>query len=151
MTTATIAAVNDIVKDGISAPVSGPVQLPAGTYWVGDLCYVISDDDWSSRVCKTYYRDVAVKLGSGETALIYGTVTGDGNYRTSKNFSLGVDSGSLGIIPKSAVDKYMAELSVDRGDAVVARGAEIVFTTEFICKQDRDNRLILLGDLKIYL
>ena len=144
MTTA-IIKVNDIVKDGISAPVTGPVILPPGQYWVGDLGYVISDGEWYSRVCKTYYKDAAVTLESGDTALLFGTVKGDGLYRTSRAFWLSVDSGSIGILPLSAIDE--SDPALTKHD----RGAVVTFPAEFTCEQQRDDNLLLLGDVEVYL
>ena len=144
MTTATIN-VNEIVKDGISAPVKGPALLPPGQYWVGDLGYVISDGEWASRVCKTYYKDCAVTLESGDTALLFCTVKGDGLYRTSRGFWLGVDSGSIGILPLSAIDESAPALTK------YDRGAVVTFPEEFTCEQQRDDNLLLFGDVKIYL
>lgn len=32
-------------------------KLPAGTYYVGDLCYILADDDYDEIVCSFEYGD----------------------------------------------------------------------------------------------
>ena len=124
----------------------GSDELPAGEYWIGDLGYVINDGQWFTRVCKTYYKDATVLLEDGHTALIYGTVKGDGHYKTSREFSLGVDSGSLGIMPLDALDREDIAIGMN-----FDRGAVVEFPDSFICEQKRDDDLLAFGEIEIYL
>ena len=136
----------DAVRDGVSGPIRGPIELPAGEYWIGDLGYVIKDGQWFTRVCKTYYKDAAVLLEDGHTALIYGSVKGDGHYKTSRDFGLGVDSGSLSIMPLNALDREDIAIGMN-----FDRGAVVEFPDSFICEQKRDDDLLVFGEIEIYL
>ena len=41
-------SVDDINAVGkVCVPFNGPMKLEAGEYWIGDLGYVLSDNDWS--------------------------------------------------------------------------------------------------------
>ena len=72
-------------------------SLPAGKYWVGDLCYVIDDDTWQDRVCNESFdeqgRSLDVKLDVPGGVLVIGhTAYGDGLYEGSDGFDYPVDS-----------------------------------------------------------
>jgi hypothetical protein len=79
-------------------------SLPAGTYWVGDLCYVMHDC-WD-EVCDLLFegRDDhgcnqgVFRLKDGRQFAMYNTQYGDGEYRDNKSLKYAVDSGSLGCI-----------------------------------------------------
>lgn len=68
--------------------------MPAGRYWVGDLCYVL-DDVWDEvwRLC-----DGVHTLADGRRVAIFSTVHGDGIYDDDDGNEYAVDSGSLGCI-----------------------------------------------------
>ena len=85
------------------------MTMPAGRYYVGDLCYVISDDSVWSEICEltmpynpetkeTDYRDGEFTLKDGRRFANFGTVYGDGTYRSSIGTDHCVDSGSIGCI-----------------------------------------------------
>jgi hypothetical protein len=83
---------------------SNSVKVPAGKYWLGDPCYVIEADDWS-KVCEAFYADenrgksiVRVDLGNGNLVVLCQTAWGDGEYRSSKNHVIPVDSGTIGLV-----------------------------------------------------
>lgn len=121
--------------------------LPAGRYWIGDLCYVMDDP----------FRDKHLDLIIGETArqngvpfggilngkfevngITYGefsTEYGDGGYAYDVDHMFGakvidgandvsVDSGTIGIIPFEAI-KDLAEAK--------RLGIVVEFTSEFEC------------------
>lgn len=100
--------------------------MKAGTYYVGDLCYMISD--WDS-VCDVIIKDARVLSGEFKTTkgipfANYGTAHGDGSYYAEGTYSyLGVDSGSIGCV----------ELSLVGGDEDRARrmGTVVEFTNDF--------------------
>ncbi len=81
------------------------MKLKAGTYWVGDLCYLIEDQkDWD-QVVKFMFGDDGnkpkygvFKLKGAEGA-IFGTAYGDGVYHDQLGNEYGVDSGTLGLFP----------------------------------------------------
>lgn len=79
--------------------------LPAGEYWVGDLCHVLSDECWKEVCERPIEDDDADGAGDGVYRLndgrLYGIVSvdGDGRYRTNlRNRQVSVDSGTVGCI-----------------------------------------------------
>lgn len=78
--------------------------MPAGRYYIGDLCYVMHDE-WK-EVCDLFYPPGVSGRGvEGEFALkdgrrfaSFSTAYGDGEYRSSVNTLHSVDSGSIGCI-----------------------------------------------------
>jgi hypothetical protein len=78
------------------------MTMPAGTYWVGDLCYVLSDEDWD-EVCELTIHGNTCLSGEfsfkdGRKFAMYSTEWGDGEYHDQAGFSYSVDSGSIGCI-----------------------------------------------------
>lgn len=75
-------------------------QFPAGEYYVGDLCYVMTpewDELWEIR----WYPDTHLEgelTVQNKRIFIASTAYGDGNFDSNSGHSFGVDSGSLGII-----------------------------------------------------
>ena len=90
--------------------------MPAGRYYVGDLCYVI-DDAWS-EVCDLMFagkgnNEGQFTLKDGRKFVIYGTRWGDGTYDSNVGTQHSVDAGVIGAILESECDKkyeHIAEL-----------------------------------------
>lgn len=137
MTTKTMQGSKLIRHDAVSTPIKGAIRLDPGRYWIGDLCYVLSDEDWD-RACKDYYPDMAVRLICGEVAYLF-TTYGDGNHPSSDGRWLHVDSGTIGIVPASVVTTG------------VEYGAVKVFREPFVCGIDKARDLLAFGDFKINL
>jgi hypothetical protein len=85
-------------------------MMQAGKYYIGDLCYVMSDDDWN-EVCEL--TTVGNKCIEGEFTLkdgrrfaMYGTRWGDGCYKDQYGNSYGVDSGTIGCILEEHINTY---------------------------------------------
>jgi hypothetical protein len=77
------------------------MTLPAGEYWVGDLCYVLGDR-WDD-VCKLIINgqdcvDGEFTLPDGTRFASYGTAWGDGLYNDDLYNSYGVDAGLIGCV-----------------------------------------------------
>lgn len=86
--------------------------LPAGCYWIGDLCYVFPDKGpmgnyWDKIIEKndcftkgqlTEFDEGKIKIWADDTAF------GDGVYPSNINFNFPVDAGLLGIIPEETVE-----------------------------------------------
>ena len=78
-------------------------KLPAGTYYVGDLCYLIPDSDWADLLEATSYLESedgffnvnGVKFFSSSTAW------GDGRYLDQSGREYPVDAGLIGCYPYS--------------------------------------------------
>jgi hypothetical protein len=75
-------------------------KMPAGKYYVGDLCYVI-DKEWS-EVCELTLdkRGRSIEgthtLKDGRKFAMFGTAYGDGYYRDQEGQGYSVDSGTIG-------------------------------------------------------
>ena len=82
-------------------------MMKAGTYYLGDLCYVLHDE-WD-EVCSIIIDDNRCldgefTLKDGRRFAIYGTAYGDGTYKDQSGNEYGVDSGSIGCILLSDID-----------------------------------------------
>lgn len=82
-------------------------KLPAGTYYVGDLCYVVPDDDWlefCDRMFPEGYPVGGVKeMADGINYADFCTKYGDGVFWDNRGSFYFVDSGSIGCIPVCAL------------------------------------------------
>ena len=116
-------------------------KLPAGTYWIGDPCYVITP--WTQWLEDEYFDNV------GELFFNYNDLTicamdtegGDGNYPTNGYGHVGVDAGMISAIPLEALkDKKISELENDG----------------FVVKMKRDftvgyhDGTIIFGNVEVY-
>jgi hypothetical protein len=81
------------------------MTMPAGHYYIGDLCYVMHDE-WD-EVCDLFFppgdntgrgRDGEFMLKDGRRFASFGTAYGDGEYVSNIGTRHGVDSGSIGCI-----------------------------------------------------
>jgi hypothetical protein len=81
-------------------------MLPAGKYYIGDLCYVI--EDWST-FCDMTLAGQTVLEGEinfkGTPIASYCTMWGDGVYSDEEDNEYSVDAGLIGCIPVDAVTK----------------------------------------------
>ena len=82
-------------------------MMKAGEYYIGDLCYVMNDQEWD-EVCDNGLCDGEFTLKDGRKFALYSTAYGDGVYPTSIGGSCCVDAGSIGCILKSDIktNKY---------------------------------------------
>lgn len=75
-------------------------MLPAGKYYIGDLCYVIHGEDWDKFLDEAYWPS-----GEGESVFdgacyaCYNTEYGDGTYYDQYNNEYPVDAGLIGAYP----------------------------------------------------
>lgn len=76
-------------------------MLPPGKYYVGDLCYIMSHEDWKSFLGHTSYESGEFNLPEGYKVAIYRTAYGDGEYFDKEKNNYCVDSGTIGCIPLS--------------------------------------------------
>jgi len=122
-------------------------KLPAGRYYIGDPCYVISGSEWSEFLDP--YWDVGGFGGvfdyDGLPVCAFQTQYGDGCYEASNGAMLGVDAGMIGAVPMELVKG---------GD--LALGTEWEFDEPFVCTRDSDGRLhfgsfsVMTGDEEDY-
>lgn len=83
-------------------------KMPAGTYYIGDLCYVMTRDEWAQ--CQNLFNP------DGNSLPVEGYFTlnnkrfasfdtpGDGPYKDQTGNTYSVDSGSIGCILLENID-----------------------------------------------
>jgi hypothetical protein len=78
------------------------MSMPAGKYYIGDLCYVMTDDEWLEFCDITIdgmkVKDGEFQLKDGRRFATYGTAYGDGVYHDQYGHSYSVDAGLIGCI-----------------------------------------------------
>jgi hypothetical protein len=106
--------------------------LPPGTYYVGDLCYFIKDEDWYSFLedWDFKYEGVYGKFKKSEY-WIAGTEYGDGCYFDQLGNSYGVDSGTIGCI-------HLKTKAEEERAAEIEGSLIIIATKPFVCSKDSD-------------
>lgn len=119
-----------------------PVTMTAGTYYVGDLCYVLHDS-WD-EVCSLVIQDQAVlegrfQLADGRVFAMFNTAYGDGEYTDNMGGRYPVDSGNIGCILLESVDR------TDEDD--VTLGVVHAFDADFEC--DTDGQTLEFGPIRI--
>ena len=76
-------------------------MMPAGVYYIGDLCYVM-DDEWDEFCSITIKGNECLSgeftMSDGRRFATYGTKWGDGEYRDQYGNRYGVDAGLIGCI-----------------------------------------------------
>lgn len=77
-------------------------MMPAGTYYVGDLCYVMDDTEWADFCKATIHGHTVLDgervMSDGRLFASYGTAYGDGVYRDEQGREYPVDAGLIGCI-----------------------------------------------------
>lgn len=111
-------------------------QLPKGTYYVGDLCYILNEV-WDEVLGHTFHsdEDVPGRLKDGRKFIMYGTRHGDGAYYDEEKREYAVDSGCIGCVQVKARQK-----PVDGGHI-------IKFDQPF--STSKDGAVIKIGNLSI--
>lgn len=98
--------------------------LPAGKYYVGDLCYVMHAE-WD-EVCGKFFEgrtDMGCNQGEftlkdGTRFVSYNTKWGDGTYKDNSGRSYSVDAGLLGIVALKDIDLSNPENDCSGGTIV---------------------------------
>jgi hypothetical protein len=126
---------------------NSPLTLPAGTYYVGDLCYVLGDR-WD-EVCALLDAPGVDFFGPAPTQTVFtmadGTVFacmktmyGDGMYGTSEHTTIPVDSGTIGAVLIDAITAPNADTGA---------GQRVKLTE---CIPYRHEGVLYFGDYEVY-
>jgi hypothetical protein len=125
-------------------------MMQAGKYYVGDLCYVMTNDEWD-QVCSIIIQgnkviDGEFKLKDGRKFAIYSTSYGDGLYNDYYGNEYSVDSGSIGCIK-------VEDIKAEKYDDIERLGAIVEFETDFVTGGGRGtkgwNGIIQFGRIAI--
>ena len=117
------------------------MEFPAGNYYVGDLAYILSDNDWDELCNITKLgnwkerRFGTFKFSSGVMFAIFSTIHGDGEYEDQYGNTYRVDSATIGCI------QFL--------DSHVKHGHLYLFTKPFSASTTNDE--IIIGNVHISL
>lgn len=128
----------DVIEDEM-------VVIPAGTYVVGDPCYVVPDECWDDYLDAANYRTMHVLAATidGHPVVGVGTAFGDGGYEDAQGRTYSVDAGLIGLVPVALVSAKDME-TVANGHSHV-----IEFPNPVVCHWSTDEGTITLGHIKI--
>jgi hypothetical protein len=104
-------------------------MMPAGRYYVGDLCYVMDDKEWD-QFCSITIKgnqclDGEFQMPDGRKFATYGTAWGDGCYRDQFGNEYCVDAGLIGCI-------RVEDIRAEKYDSIESLGAIHEFQTDFV-------------------
>lgn len=123
-------------------------MMPAGKYYVGDLCYVMHDE-WD-EVCGLFFRgrtdhgcnEGEFNLKDGRRFVSINTRWGDGTYSDQNGRKYGVDAGLIGCIRLEDIDMSNSNN--------FTRGGQIIdFPKDFECTYELTNGTIVIGYIRI--
>lgn len=119
-------------------------MMPAGKYYVGDLCYVMTNEEWN-EFCKLTTSgnqciDGEFNFADGRRFATYGTKWGDGEYRSNVGTSHSVDAGLIGCF-------RVEDIKANKYDDIESLGAIVDFEKDF--KTYENDGLIVLGHVII--
>jgi len=103
-------------------------MMSAGKYYIGDLCYVMTDVEWL-ELCDITIRGTQVidgefQLKDGRRFATYGTAYGDGVYYDEYGHAYSVDAGLIGCIK-------VEDISAEKQNNFLDFGAVLNFDTSF--------------------
>ena len=118
------------------------VEVPAGTYFLGDPCYAVPDELWIPLLESCDYFNINDPVGTinGYSVLGFGTRYGDGVYKDQYGNTYGVDAGLIGLVPEA--------LALQGGQTVsqlAELGTWVEFVNPTICTSNRDGGTLKLG------
>ena len=124
------------------------MTMPAGKYYIGDLCYVMHDE-WN-ECCNLFFPPGEMGRGvEGEFTLkdgrkfaSFGTAYGDGTYTSNINTEHCVDSGSIGCIRVEDINDTTYD-----ADRIAELGAIVEFDQPFEVSEDAG--LLTFGHVQI--
>lgn len=124
------------------------MTMPAGKYYVGDLCYVMHDE-WD-ECCGLFFQgrsdhgcnEGEFNLKDGRRFVSYNTKYGDGGYQDQNGRNYSVDAGLIGCI-------RLEDINMDCGDNFTRGGQIIDFPQDFQCHYEDDKGVIVIGHIRI--
>lgn len=109
--------------------------MPAGKYYVGDLCYLLPDDIYDKYV-SGFEDDKAVSIKAGRrkdfVAFFGNAAYGDGEYTDNEGNKYSVDAGILGVVQLVSAD-FIAKAKEQEEHAKI-----IDFPEDFRVDRDED-------------
>jgi len=120
-------------------------MMPAGRYYIGDLCYVMNDVEWDEFCGITIQQNECVdgefQFKDGRRFATYGTKWGDGEYRDQQGRRYSVDAGLIGCI-------RVEDIRANKYGDIESLGSIVEFQADFFTAGGRrDDGVIKFGDL----
>jgi hypothetical protein len=111
-------------------------MMPAGKYYIGDLCYVMTDEEWEQLCTLTAPRmgtwgkstQGEFELADGRRFACYDTKWGDGAYYDEIGHSYSVDAGLIGCI-------LVSDIKANKYDNLLDLGAIVEFDEPFVTSE----------------
>ena len=99
------------------------MSMPAGKYYVGDLCYVLNRENEWDQFCDITIQghrvvDGEFEMPDGRRFATYSTAYGDGQYPDNQGNSYSVDAGLIGCILMSDIPSVSEQEASDCGAVV---------------------------------
>lgn len=128
--------------------------MKAGTYYIGDLCYVLDEKDWH-EICDKDYFDGEFTLSDGRGIAMYSTAQGDGEYKSNVGSSCCVDSGTIGCVLLSDITRHeydhiedLAVFHTFESDFDTGTYKETEYSEEYDFHYD--TKVIRFGEVEVY-
>lgn len=121
------------------------MTMPAGTYYVGDLCYVMHpewDEFCDITINGNECKDGEFALKDGRQFATYGTLYGDGMYCSNLGTEHSVDAGLIGCIRIEDIKDPVATVAHMKG-----LGAIVTFDAPF--ETSASDGIIRFGHVEI--
>jgi hypothetical protein len=119
------------------------MTMPAGRYYIGDLCYVMHPE-WDEFCTITIQGerclDGEFALADGRRFATFGTAYGDGTYRSNIGTSHSVDAGLIGCI-------RVEDIRDDQCNNIEELGAVVEFNQPFEVSSDQG--VLVFGHVQI--
>ena len=113
------------------------MSMPAGEYYIGDLCYVMTDEEWNEFCSITIDGmkciDGEFSLKDGRRFATYGTAYGDGVYHDQYGHSYAVDAGLIGCI-------LTKDIKAEKYENLLDLGAVMTFDNSFVTSGGRGEK-----------
>lgn len=129
-------------------------MLPAGKYYVGDLCYVMHKE-WD-EVCSLFFKgrddhgcnEGEFNLKDGRRFASYNTKYGDGGYYDQFGDEYSVDAGLIGCIALNDIDLKDDDNYLDGGQIIEFKSDFTVSGSQGLSRRDWDG-VIRIGHIVI--
>lgn len=113
------------------------MSMPAGEYYIGDLCYVMTDEEWNEFCSITIDGmkciDGEFQMKDGRRFATYGTAWGDGVYHDQYGYSYSVDAGLIGCI-------LTKDIKAEKHKNLLDLGAVMTFDNSFVTSGGRGEK-----------
>jgi hypothetical protein len=119
------------------------MTMPAGRYYIGDLCYVMHpewDEFCTITINDRQCLDGEFTLKDGRRFASFGTAYGDGTYRSNIGTSHSVDAGLIGCI-------RVEDIRDDQYNNIEELGAVVEFDQPFEVSSNQG--LLVFGHVQI--